>query len=100
HSAHVRFTRGSDIATLWAHMHDPPPSVHAAAPDLPARLDPVLERALAKAPEDRQRNCGAIARELAAAASPAAETATGGANDRRWLAAGIAAVAGMVVAAG
>jgi hypothetical protein len=39
-------------------MYDPPPSVAVRRPDLPAAVDRVLTRAMAKAPEDRYGSCG------------------------------------------
>jgi hypothetical protein len=41
------------VAVLLKHLHDPPPAPGALNPDLPAALDPVLHRALAKDPEER-----------------------------------------------
>jgi hypothetical protein len=34
-------------------MSDPPPSIRTYAPDLPVALEQVLQRALAKEPQDR-----------------------------------------------
>ena len=63
----VVFDRGSDLEKMWAHLHDPPPSLHAVAPDLPPALDDVLCRALAKDREDRHGSAGEFARDAAAA---------------------------------
>ena len=52
------FARAESMAVLWAHMHDPPPSVTAPRPDLPPDIDRVLARALAKNPDDRYATCG------------------------------------------
>jgi hypothetical protein len=52
------FGREESMAVLWAHMYDPPPSVTVRRPDLPAAVDRVLARALAKVPEDRYGSCG------------------------------------------
>ena len=43
--------RGSGMALLWAHLEEPPPAVTDAAPGLPAALDAVLARGLAKQPD-------------------------------------------------
>lgn len=51
------FQRDEDMALLWAHQYDPPPPLAALRPDLPAAVDEVLTRALAKAPEDRWNSC-------------------------------------------
>jgi YVTN family beta-propeller protein len=67
----VPFRRDSELAVLWAHVHDPPPRVAEHRPDLPAALDDVTGRALAKAPGDRYPSCGALV-----AAAQAALTGT------------------------
>ena len=66
-SGTVVFDRGSDLEKMWAHLHDPPPSLHAVAPDLPPALDDVVCRALAKDREDRHGSAGEFARDAAAA---------------------------------
>jgi serine/threonine-protein kinase len=64
----VPFPKDSDIAKIWAHMNDPPPSLGERVPGLPGDLDAVVGRALAKAPEDRHQSAGAFGRDLVAAA--------------------------------
>ena len=49
----VPFPMATDTAVFWAHMADPPPLVSARRPDLPRRLDDVLQRGLAKHPAER-----------------------------------------------
>jgi Protein kinase domain len=49
----VPFDRESDVATIYAHLRDPPPSATRLRPELPAELDELVARALAKAPGDR-----------------------------------------------
>lgn len=44
------FRRPDDVATLYAHVHQPPPAATSLRPELPAALDDVLARALAKDP--------------------------------------------------
>jgi DNA-binding beta-propeller fold protein YncE len=61
------YQRDSDEATLWAHLHDDPPSLRASAPDAPAELQAVLDRALAKEPEDRFQSAGDLGRAALAA---------------------------------
>ncbi len=46
------------MAVLAAHMSAPPPPLSARRDGLPAELDAVLGRALAKSPSDRYRSCG------------------------------------------
>ena len=47
----VPFDRESDEAKLWAHLAADPPRPSALRPDLPAALDRVVQRALAKHPD-------------------------------------------------
>ncbi|MER7755597.1 serine/threonine-protein kinase [Kitasatospora sp. NPDC097643] len=61
------FRRESNLALLWAQLNDPPPTVREHRPDLPATLDAVVARALAKAPEDRYGSCLQFVAELRAA---------------------------------
>ena len=56
----VPFRRDSELAVLWAHVHDPPPRLAEHRPDLPAALDAAVGRALAKAPGDRYPSCQAM----------------------------------------
>jgi hypothetical protein len=60
----VPFDREGDVAVIYAHLQDPPPSARRLRPELPAELDELVARALAKAPGDRF----ATATELVAAA--------------------------------
>ena len=67
------YQRESDEATLWAHLHDDPPSLHDRAPNVPASFDAVLARAMAKDPDDRFPSAGDLGRAaLAAAGQPVA----------------------------
>jgi class 3 adenylate cyclase/tetratricopeptide (TPR) repeat protein/predicted Ser/Thr protein kinase len=54
------YPRDSDLAVLWAHMSEDPPSVSARRPELPVALDAVVSRALAKEPEARFASCGEL----------------------------------------
>jgi serine/threonine protein kinase len=64
------FARPSEVAVLNAHLHAPPPKLSRAAPELPPRLEEVIEKALSKSPLDRYPTCGEF---LAAARTAAAE---------------------------
>jgi serine/threonine-protein kinase len=64
------FPRDNEIATLWAHVQTPPPSLPVGLPDVSPKLDEVVQRGLAKAPGDRQATCGQLAREAAEAIRP------------------------------
>jgi serine/threonine protein kinase len=68
------FTADTPVAVLFKHMYDAPPSALLRAPDLPPAVDRVLQRALAKAPEDRFPTGAA----LVAAVERAWEGALGG----------------------
>ena len=60
------FDRETDVAVVLAHLQDPPPSVTALRPDLPAAVDAVIERALAKRPDDRYATCAELLDDAAA----------------------------------
>jgi YVTN family beta-propeller protein len=61
------YQRDSDEATLWAHLHDDPPSLRANAPGAPQALQGVIDRALAKDPDDRFQSAGDLGRAALAA---------------------------------
>jgi serine/threonine-protein kinase len=54
------FPKERDVEVLYAHIQDPVPKVTAVRPDLPAALDAVIEKAMAKKPDDRYATCGAF----------------------------------------
>jgi hypothetical protein len=56
------------MAVLIAHRSEPPPPLSARRHGLPAELDAVLGRALAKSPSDRYRSCGDFAAAFQGAA--------------------------------
>jgi DNA-binding beta-propeller fold protein YncE len=58
------FKADAEVAVLWAHIQADPPRATSRRPELPEGIDDVIERALAKKPEDRYARAG----ELAAAA--------------------------------
>ena len=64
------FQRVSDVAVLNAHLHDPPPKLTKAIPELPVALEQALARALSKSPLDRYASCGDL---VAAARAAVAE---------------------------
>lgn len=70
------FSGNEHMAVLWAHMSAPPPPVTAHRRDLPAAVDEVLARALAKNPADRYASCGDFAGALSAALGVPRSTAT------------------------
>ncbi|ALV37694.1 serine/threonine-protein kinase [Streptomyces sp. CdTB01] len=58
------FRRDDDMALLWAHQYDQPPPLTEFRPDLPAAVDTVFDRALAKSPDDRHDSCLAFVAAL------------------------------------
>jgi len=56
------FGRDSDLAVVFAHLETEPPAPSAQRPELPAALDAVIARALAKEPEQRYPSCRELAR--------------------------------------
>jgi serine/threonine protein kinase len=63
-SGRVVFERDSEMQTLWAHVHDPPPRLAA---ELPPGLQRVLDRALAKRVDDRQQTAAEFSEQVAEA---------------------------------
>lgn len=64
-----------DLASLTrAHMYDPPPSLHAINPIVPAAVDAVLARGLAKDPAKRYPSVADFASALRSAAGVEGET--------------------------
>jgi len=89
------FPRATDVALLWAHVHEEQKRASEVRPELPRAIDSVLGRALAKEPGRRFETAG----ELVAAARAAlglVETAPAPTSTRRF--AIPAAVALVVVA--
>ncbi len=66
------FRRDETMAIMWAQVSAPPPALTSRRPDLPAAVDPVLAKALAKAPDDRYRTCLEFAAALRNAVAPPA----------------------------
>lgn len=64
----------SDAAVLVAHLRDEPPPITATRDELPAGVDAVVSKAMAKAPDDRYSTCAefvtALRTELQPAGSP------------------------------
>jgi predicted Ser/Thr protein kinase len=71
----VPFPADNDLAKLFAHGSQPPPSALERNPTLPVEFDAVLKRAMAKEPDERQASAGDLGRAAIAAASGAAPTA-------------------------
>jgi serine/threonine protein kinase len=77
------FRRDQGVAVIWAQISAPPPRLTDLRPDLPATIDSVLARALAKAPSDRYQTCLEFAAALRGATELAADPAASGAGSNR-----------------
>jgi non-specific serine/threonine protein kinase len=84
------FVGDTDMAIFRGHVLDPPPQISVVRPGLPATLDPVIERALAKEPEQRFASCRELVeaarlaltgQQAAATAAPAIDTVAAGRID-------------------
>jgi serine/threonine protein kinase len=82
----VPFPRDSDVAKMYAHLHEYPERVSELVPGLPPEFDAVIERALAKQPGDRYPSAGDLSRAALAAGQGGRPTAP-----ERSVAAGAAA---------
>jgi predicted Ser/Thr protein kinase len=94
------FPRDTELAVLYAHLNEPPPSPSLRRPDLPDAFDDVVAAALDKDPAGRPQTAG----ELAAAARNAlrGRSARHRRRIRAWpfaAAAALAAVAGGLIVA-
>jgi serine/threonine protein kinase len=58
------FHRNEAMAVMYAHLSVPPPALTSLRPGLPSEVDDIMQRALAKAPEDRYPSCGEFADAL------------------------------------
>ena len=56
-----------EAAIFYAHIAEAPPSVTAVRPDLPAELDAVIARGMAKAPDDRYQTAIEVIEDAARA---------------------------------
>jgi serine/threonine-protein kinase len=74
-AGHPPFRRDNDMATLYAHMTEPPPALTTLVPGVPPALDAAVQRALAKEPDERYPSAGDLGRAVlaAAAGTPLAE---------------------------
>lgn len=61
------FTGVSDVALVFAHLEQAPPEARERRPDLPAAVDRVLARAMAKDQTVRYDSCGALVADLRSA---------------------------------
>jgi serine/threonine protein kinase len=79
----VPYVRDSDVAKMYAHLSEPPPTATSLVPGLPGELDGVIARAMAKDPDARYPSAGDLGRAALAAterrapAEPERSVATG-----------------------
>jgi hypothetical protein len=66
-SGKVPFARTTPYAITYAHIHEPPPPLRESRPDLPAAVESVVNKALAKRREDRYPRAGLFADDFDAA---------------------------------
>jgi serine/threonine-protein kinase len=71
------FPTGTTIEKLSLHLTSPPPSILEKRPDVPAELARILEKMLAKNPQDRYQTPGEVAKDLAPLARSADSSASG-----------------------
>ena len=64
------FKQDDSMAIMWAQLSTAPPPLTPRRPDLPAAVDGVLAKALAKAPADRYQTCREFATALRRACGP------------------------------
>ena len=57
----VAYPKDNDMAKLWAHVQDPPPSPSLSRPELIKAFDDVVARATAKNPNDRYAKASEVA---------------------------------------
>lgn len=61
------------FSLMYKHLNDLPPLLGAHRTDLPTAVDNVIQRALAKLPDDRYRSAGELARAFSSALRPSSE---------------------------
>jgi serine/threonine protein kinase len=72
------FKRPREEQVLYAHIQDPPPKLTELRPDLPAEIDDVIAKSLAKDPDERYSTCGELVEAARQALEPLLEVAEGG----------------------
>ncbi len=102
-TGHPPFTEcGTQLQVMFAHCNQPVPSVVEERPELPAGCDRIIQRAMAKRPEDRYPSAAELRKDLAALLSeekPSAPVAAPAEPDVKSFPWKIAAGGAVVVAA-
>jgi Protein kinase domain len=94
------FRRDTEVASLYAHLNEPPPAPSAMRPELPSGFD-VVTKAMAKDPDERYQTAGGLAAALRSAAGGVTAGRTIPAPRRRrrpatWIAAAVIAIVTLV----
>jgi YVTN family beta-propeller protein len=71
------FRRDDDAALLWAHLVEAPAPIHGIRPEVPAAVDDVVTRAMAKDPADRYESCEELLQELEVALNGSSPSSDG-----------------------
>ena len=64
------FKRPREEQVLYAHIQDPPPKLTELRPDLPAEIDDVIAKSLAKDPDERYSTCAELVEAAREALQP------------------------------
>jgi YVTN family beta-propeller protein len=72
------FRRDDDAALLWAHLVETPAPISGIRPEVPAAVDAVVNRAMAKDPADRYASCEELLQDLEAALDGEASPSSAG----------------------
>ena len=105
----VPYERDIEVASLWAHVQEPPPKATEIVQGLPKEIDGVIADAMAKDPVERTASPGEVASELGWALGLEAPTPPGASGQRstprvrtkhRGRATLVALVVGVIVAGG
>lgn len=79
------FSADTPIAQALLHVHEPPPALALMRGDITPAIDRVIQKALAKDPQERYQTASEFSRAFAAATSESAERrALGGGGDDAW----------------
>jgi eukaryotic-like serine/threonine-protein kinase len=66
-TGHVPFAKSNSMATVYAHVHEPPPPLRQTRPEIPKAVEAVVLKTLAKAPSERYQRAGLLADDFAVA---------------------------------
>ncbi len=93
------FSRPTMQALVAAHMSEPPPPLSEVAPEVPPVISTIIEKALAKAPDDRYRTAADFRDALDLQMTAAFQVVPRKPKVPRWAIVGGATVAGLAIAA-